>query len=240
VRAMFMEINLFFLPFLKDPYAGSNNSSNQKNRNASAFYTHVYQEAVQTVRDVKKASFKNTDRGIPLEYFEWERVIVDEIHENLCTTKSEIDEARQRDGKNFFKDRNRRYVVSMLLNACSNSSDFCSLCTKWILLFPLLYFIRAGREFLGITIKDMSKRPLVYRTSIYGLTGTPLLDSSSRVIELANLMGNAYVLGLSSHWRRLEKESTLDVACCRNKVGADEMNGSELVTHHRRPSISPV
>ena len=105
---------------------------------------------------------------------------------------------------------------------------------------PLLYFIRAGREFLGITIKDISKRPLVYRTAIYGLTGTPLLDSSNRVIELANLMGNAYVLGLSSHWRRLEKESTLDVACCRNKVGADEMNGSELVTHHRRPSISPV
>ena len=266
MRVMFMEINLFFLPFLKDLYAGSNNSSNQKNRNASAFYTHVYQEAVQTVRDDKKASFKNTDRGIPLEYFEWERVIVDEIHENLCTTKSEIDEARQRDGKNFFKDRNRRYVVSMLLNACSNSSDFCSLCTKWILLFPLLYFIRAGREFLGITIKDMSKRPLVYRTSIYGLTGTPLLDSSNRVIELANLMGNAYVLGLSSHWRRLEKESTrdiflenylepklgrqvrkaafdkcqdyLDVACCRNKVGADEMNGSELVTHHRTIKVS--
>ena len=64
MRVMFMEINLFFLPFLKDLYAGSNNSSNQKNRNASAFYTHVYQEAVQTVRDDKKASFKNTDRGM--------------------------------------------------------------------------------------------------------------------------------------------------------------------------------
>ena len=125
---------------------------------------------------------------------------------------------------------------------------------------------RAGREFLGITIKDLSKRPLIYRKSIYGLTGTPLLDSNNRVIELANLMGNAYVLGLSSHWRRLEKESTrdiflenylepkrgrevrkaafdkcqdyLDVACCRNKVGADEMNGSKLFTHHRIVKIT--
>ena len=88
-----------------------------------------------------------------------------------------------------------------------------------------------------------------------------MLDSSSRVIELANLMGNTYVLGLSSHWRRLEKESSrdiflenyleptrgrevrkaafdkcqdyLDVACCRNKVGDEEMNGSKLATHHR-------
>jgi hypothetical protein len=129
-----------------------------------------------------------------------------------------------------------------------------------------IYPIRAGREFLGITIKNITKRPLVYRSSIFGLTGTPLLDSSNRVIELANLMGNAYVLGLSSHWRRLEKESTrdiflenylepargrevrkaafdkcqdyLDVACCRNKVGADEMNGTKLVTHHRHVKMT--
>jgi hypothetical protein len=35
-------------------------------------------------------------------------VIVDEIHESLCTTKSEIEEAKERDGKEFFKERNRR------------------------------------------------------------------------------------------------------------------------------------
>jgi len=119
---------------------------------------------------------------------------------------------------------------------------------------------RAGRELLGITQKDVKKRPLLFRRAIYGLTGTPLLDSSSRVIELANLMGNVYVIGLSSHWRKLERESRRDiflhnylepkqsreirrniyqkcqeylqVACCRNKMG-EEMDGIELIQHTR-------
>ena len=108
---------------------------------------------------------------------------------------------------------------------------------------------------LGIMTKDPKQRPLVFRKSIFGLTGTPLLDSPNRVIELASLIGSTYVLGLSSHWRKLERESSRDIflhyflepkqsreirrnlyekcqdfvttACCRNKVG-DEMNGIEL------------
>jgi len=71
-------------------------------------------------------------------------------------------------------------------------------------------------------------------------------------------MGNAYVCGLASHWRKLERESMRDiflhsylepkqsreirkniyakcqdyirVACCRNKTG-EEMDGIELVNH---------
>lgn len=35
---------------------------------------------------------------------------------------------------------------------------------------------RAGRELLGVTTKDKTMRPLVFRKSIFGLTGTPLLD----------------------------------------------------------------
>lgn len=115
---------------------------------------------------------------------------------------------------------------------------------------------RAGRELLGITQKDVNRRPLIFRRGIFGLTGTPLLDSISRVTELANLMGNSYVVGLSSHWRKMERESCrdiflhnylepiqsretrtnmynkcqdyLDVACCRNKTG-EEMDGIDLV-----------
>ena len=187
--------------------------------------------------------------GVPLEYFEWERVFVDEIHECLCTTKDELNEAKKRsseDKSGFHKEKNRR----------------------------------AGREFLGITTKDIARRPLVFRTAIFGLTATPLLDSTNRVIgklhisstcvqlealsnvlitiytELANLMGNAYVIGLSSHWRRLERESGrdiflsnflepkqsremrkniyakcqdyLDQACCKNK-NEEDMEGIELV-----------
>jgi hypothetical protein len=46
---------------------------------------------------------------------------------------------------------------------------------------------------------------------MYGLTGTPLLDNSDRVIELANLIGCTYILGLASHWRKLERESRRDI-----------------------------
>ena len=51
----------------------------------------------------------------------------------------------------------------------------------------------------------------MFRRAIFGLTATPLLDSTNRVIELANLVGNAYVIGLSHHWRNLEKESGRDI-----------------------------
>jgi len=155
---------------------------------------------------LRERKFGKNETGVALEYFEWERVIVDEIHESLCTAKGEVAK-----GDNFTEKKRR-----------------------------------AGRELLGITTKDVKKRPLVYRKAIFGLTGTPLLDSSDRVIELANLMGNTYVIGLSSHWRKLEKESGrdiflhsylepktsreiraniyakcqkyLDTACCRNKT----------------------
>lgn len=89
--------------------------------------------------------------GIPIEYFEWERVFVDEIHECLCTTKDELSEAKKNnsdDKSGFHREKNRR----------------------------------AGREFLGITTKDIAQRPLVFRTAIFGLTATPLLDSTNRVI----------------------------------------------------------
>ena len=107
-------------------------------------------------------------------------------------------------------------------------------------------------------MKDVKKRPLLFRSAIFGLTATPLLDSTHRVIELANLMGNAYVIGLSSHWRKLERESGRDIflqnflepkqsretrkniyskcqdyldrACCKNK-NEEDMEGIKLVSH---------
>ena len=209
-----------------DPYGGGNNSNNQRRRNESARYTFVYLEAIKSLRSM---SFEKTSKGVPLEYFEWERIVVDEIHECLCTSKDDMKlakEANADDDRGFFQEKNRR----------------------------------AGRELLGITTKDVKARPLVYRKAIFGLTGTPLLDSSSRVVELANLMGNTYVIGLSSHWRKLERESCRDIflhnylepktsreirrsiyqkcqdylktACCRNKSG-EEMLGIDLVQHRR-------
>ena len=215
----------------QDPYGGANNSNNQKRRNESAHYTFIYLDCIQKLRSME---FKKTDKGVPLEYYEWERVFVDEIHESLCTTKDEMKIAKSvsaNDDSGFFQERNRR----------------------------------AGRELLGITEKNIKRRPLVFRKAIFGLTGTPLLDSSSRVIELANLMGNTYVIGLSSHWRKLERESSRDiflhnylepkqsreirrniyskcqeylkVAALRNKSG-DEMNGIELVNHIKKVKMT--
>lgn len=160
-----------------DPYGGANNPNNQKRRNHTAFYTSLYNKGVQALR---KKEFKEADRGVPLEFFEYHRIIVDEVHESLCTTKSELKvgkEAVEKEGGDFCKEKNRR----------------------------------AARELFGITQKDIMKRPLICRKAIFGLTGTPLLDSSNRVIELANLMGGTYVIGLSSHWRKLERESCRDI-----------------------------
>ena len=208
----------------RDPYGGANNWRNQSRRNENAYYTYVYQKAIDSLRT---KSFTRTCKGVPIEYFEFERLFVDEIHESLCTTKVELDAAKERDqetGDGFFQEKNRR----------------------------------AGRELLGISQKDIAKRPLVYRKSVFGLSGTPLLDSSNRVIELANLMGGTYIIGLSSHWRKLERESCrdiflhnylepkqsreirknihekcqsfLDTACCRNKSG-EEMDGITQIDH---------
>lgn len=198
----------------RDPYGqgSANEMKNQKLRDTSAYFTHSYLKSIQVLR---KKEFKRTDTGVPLEYFEWERIIVDEIHECLCTEKDNLQ-------LDWFKEKNRR----------------------------------ASRELLGITQKDVHQRPLVYRKSIFGLTGTPLLDNSSRVIELANLIGCTYVIGLASHWRKLERESRrdiflqhylepkqsreirqaiyskcqkyLDVACCRNTT-EKELEGITLI-----------
>ena len=86
------------------------------------------------VQNLRKKEFKPSERAVPLEYFEWERVLIDEIHESLCTTKVEMSMAKQREEQNpgnsgFFTEKNRR----------------------------------AGRELLGITQKDIRRRPLIHR-----------------------------------------------------------------------------
>jgi SNF2-related domain len=214
-----------------DPYGGANSTNNQKRRNKSAYFTHIYLTAIQSLRE---KTFGSNDI-VPLEYFSFERVFVDEIHESLCTTKGELKLSieKEKATKSTTKDSKKGSDVAIFKEKNR----------------------RAGRELLGITQKDVLKRPLQYRRGIFGLTGTPLLDSSSRVIELANLMGNVHVCGLGHHWRQMERESSLGIfldnyleskqsreirstinakcqdyiriACCRNKTG-EEMEGIEL------------
>jgi hypothetical protein len=62
-----------------DPYAGGNNHKNQRRREESAYYTYTYTNAVQKLRE---ETFKPCDE-VPLEFFQWERVLIDEVHESV-------------------------------------------------------------------------------------------------------------------------------------------------------------
>lgn len=70
----------------------------------SAFFTYSYLKAIELLR---QKEFKKSDKGVPLEYFEWERVVVDEVHECLCTDKDNLQ-------LDYFKEKNRRASRELL------------------------------------------------------------------------------------------------------------------------------
>ena len=63
----------------------------QEDREAAAFYTHSYTRVALPALRAK--TFKETDKGVPIEYFRWRRVIVDECHEPLCMGTDDAEEA---------------------------------------------------------------------------------------------------------------------------------------------------
>lgn len=142
------------------------NKSSQQDRDMMAYYSYTYASAIEKLRSKK---FGESEKGIPLEWFTWYRVVVDEAHEVLVT------------GKGFKKD------------------DFKDTAR------------RGAREFLGVAQTDPKKRPLRATVGVWGLTGTPLLETEARVTELANLMGGTYITGAAHHWRREERESGRDM-----------------------------
>lgn len=142
------------------------NKGNQKYRDSQAYYGHRYQDAISKLR---KKEFGAKTKGVPLEYFTWERIIIDECHETLVTNKG-YEAAVE------FKETARR----------------------------------GAREFLGLATTDHRSRPLL-SSKVWGLTGTPLLETESRVTELANLMGGTYLTGAAHHWRKEERESGRDL-----------------------------
>jgi len=126
------------------------NKGNQKYRDNQAYYGYRYQDAISKLR---QQHFEAKEKGVPLEYFTWERIVIDECHETLVTNKGYETQAE-------FKETARR----------------------------------GAREFLGLAQTNISKRPLVAATGVWGLTGTPLLETEARVTELANLMGGTYLV----------------------------------------------
>jgi hypothetical protein len=143
------------------------NKGKQKYRDSQAYYGHCYAEAIFKLR---QQNFGRHERGVPLEYFTWERIVIDECHETLVTNKGYETQAE-------FKETARR----------------------------------GAREFLGLAQINVQKRPIVAATGVWGLTGTPLLETEARVTELANLMGGTYLTGAAHHWRKEERESGRDL-----------------------------
>lgn len=147
-------------------YVGNNGK--QRTRDEQAYYGHCYANAIKKLRAKK---FQESQRGVPLEYFTWERVVIDECHESLVTAHGKETTADD------FKQQARR----------------------------------GAREFLGVSHLDVRSRPLIASTAMWGLTGTPLLETEARVTELANLMGGTYLTGSAHHWRREERDSGRDL-----------------------------
>ena len=92
-----------------DPYGSANSDHKQQRRDESAYYTFVFYG--EAVRKLRLWPFPETELGVPLVYYKFTRIIVDEIHESLCTSKGELKEARQATqdaSTGFFTEKNRR------------------------------------------------------------------------------------------------------------------------------------
>jgi len=62
-----------------DPYKGT--KGKQTARDRSAYFTAQYRASIDALRARK---FSATTKGVPLEWFEFERVVMDECHEATC------------------------------------------------------------------------------------------------------------------------------------------------------------
>ena len=166
--------------FGANPYAGTN--GRQCDRHAAALFSTKYEEALAALRGM---SFNDDKKGVPLEYFVYERVIVDECHVPICLASSQKDHnsSQATNGESKFEKA-----------ALSSNRSSC-----------------AVRELLGVSVPDTSLRPLRWRKSVWGLTGTPLLTSATRITELAAMCAGAYCCGAANHWRTMERASLRDV-----------------------------
>ena len=90
----------------RDPYGigSANEMKNQKLRELSAYFTYSY---LENVNGLRTKNFEKTDKGVPLEYFEWERIIVDEVHECLMSEKDYFQTEQ-------FHEKNRRASRELL------------------------------------------------------------------------------------------------------------------------------
>ena len=63
----------------------------QEDREAAAYFSHTYTRVA--LPSLRAKVFTDGDKGVPIEYFRWRRVIVDECHEPLCMGADDADES---------------------------------------------------------------------------------------------------------------------------------------------------
>jgi hypothetical protein len=167
-----------------EPYGGqgSQGSSGQEKRNQAAFFTSQYRLAIRSLR--KRQDLKPTSKGVPLEYFEYERIILDECHEACCPGDLESGGGDEDDSQRKRSSSSKAPLAARELMGLASDDNI------------------------------PGERPLRARVAVWGLTGTPMLSSEARVTELASccaLNGGVYIMGGARHWRRLEHASAFDL-----------------------------
>jgi hypothetical protein len=159
----------------QDPYGKV--GGNQAKRDINAEFTHHYTALLTKLRG---KAFKTADKGTPLEWVGWHRLVVDEVHEVLCP--------------NWRKSHDDQHGTK-------KAAEEKGIADKKM---------RAATELIGVSLPDPKLRPLRART-LWGLSGTPMLDSVQRVTELAWVVGGSYVTGSYQHWRRFERASCREI-----------------------------
>jgi len=73
----------------RDPYGKV--KGRQEDREAAAYFSYRYLSV--TLPALRAKTFADSDTGVPIEYFRWRRVIIDECHEPLCMGSDDADES---------------------------------------------------------------------------------------------------------------------------------------------------
>ena len=177
------------------------NDSQTKHRNEQAYFEYCY---LENIKKLRSKSFGPNERGVPLEWFSFHRVIVDECHECLVSTKGQDKVSKDSD----FNIQARRGARAFLGVGCTDTSSR-----------PLL----ARTAFWGLTGKSLIVLTVLIASLNYSqlyLAGTPLLATNSRVTDLASLMGGTYLTGSAHHWRKEERESDRDLFLNQQEEGS--------------------
>ena len=193
----------------RDPYGKM--KGRQEDREAAACFSHAYTRV--TLPELRKKSFNDSDRAVPIEYFKWRRVIIDECHAPADT--------RSRDPPRSPSVRTSLSLQEPLCIGAEDDSGVGAVSSK--------RSSCAVRELLGLAIADVNARPLTAQRGTFGLTGTPLLSSPARITELASLCAGTYVTGASNHWRTVERASGRDIFLRFHDAVPSRLNQAEGV-----------